>query len=273
VSLQGTLDTFAVPDVLRLLASTRKTGHLALDGERGHGDVWVDAGQVVRAAASTAPTEASPGEVVFELLRSRRGAFTFAAGELPDERGRPVDVEPLLGEAEALLVEWAEIEAVVPGLDTRVALSPDLPEPSVSVSAAQWRLLVAVGSGSTVGGLGAALDLGERDVSRATKDLVEAGLVTATRGGAGDPHRAETTTAPPVPATSAPGGEPSLMDAPELARRLAQLGPDAAQAVATAASAETPEERDAALATIEAEVDGEPIDHGLLLKFLSSIRS
>ncbi|MDQ3146836.1 MAG: hypothetical protein M3R01_07870, partial [Actinomycetota bacterium] len=63
------------------------------------------------------------------------------------------------------------------------------------------------------------------------------------------------------------------VDAPELARQLAQLGPDAAQAVAAAASAETPEERDAALATIGGVVDGEPVNHGLLLKFLSSVRS
>ena len=34
MALQGTLDTFELPDVLRLLASTRKSGCLVLRSER-----------------------------------------------------------------------------------------------------------------------------------------------------------------------------------------------------------------------------------------------
>src|SRR3954452_4303257 len=54
VALQGTLDTFALPDVLRLLASTKKTGRLHLTGNRGDGSVWVDTGDVVKVEASGA---------------------------------------------------------------------------------------------------------------------------------------------------------------------------------------------------------------------------
>ena len=35
VALQGTLDTFALPDVLRLLASTQKVGRLRVIGDGG----------------------------------------------------------------------------------------------------------------------------------------------------------------------------------------------------------------------------------------------
>ena len=34
MALSGTLETFSLPDVLRLLSSTKKTGLLALDGDR-----------------------------------------------------------------------------------------------------------------------------------------------------------------------------------------------------------------------------------------------
>ena len=67
--------------------------------------------------------------------------------------------------------------------------------------------------------------------------------------------------------------EASKVDAPELARQLSQLGPEAARAVAAAAQATTPEEREAALATLEGEGEGQPINRGLLLKFLSSVRT
>jgi hypothetical protein len=60
-------------------------------------------------------------------------------------------------------------------------------------------------------------------------------------------------------------------EADEVARQLANLSPQAARAVAAAAQASTDEEREAALA--EVNDDEEPINRGLLLKFLSSVRS
>lgn len=63
--------------------------------------------------------------------------------------------------------------------------------------------------------------------------------------------------------------EPNLDDPAEIARQLANLSPRAAKAVAAAAKAQTPEEREAALAAIEAE--DETVNRGLLLRFLGSV--
>jgi hypothetical protein len=57
-----------------------------------------------------------------------------------------------------------------------------------------------------------------------------------------------------------------------VARQLANLSPKAARAVAAAARATTAEEREAALAEVTSEGD-EPINRGLLLKFLSSVQA
>ena len=65
--------------------------------------------------------------------------------------------------------------------------------------------------------------------------------------------------------------ESELDDPAEIARQLANLSPRAAKAVAAAAKAQTPEEREAALAAIEAE--DETVNRGLLLKFLGSVDS
>jgi hypothetical protein len=62
------------------------------------------------------------------------------------------------------------------------------------------------------------------------------------------------------------------VEADEMAKQLASLSPKAARAVAAAAKAGTLEEREAALAAASDE-DDEPINRGLLLKFLSSVKS
>jgi hypothetical protein len=284
VSLQGTLDTFALPDVLRLLAGTHKTGHLIISGSRGSGDLWLDSGHVVAAETSNGRPHAAPTVVLFELLRYVDGSFTFHNDMTTSDAGSPADIEPLLLEAEILLEEWQTIEAVVPSTAAFVFLRPELLHQTVSISADQWRTLVAVGGGTTVADIGDTFELGELDVCRTVKNLVEAGLLEVGEAIDDDesevPAEAEAEPAAPARQADSDDGLTKLVamaaDAPmseALARQLAQLGPDAARAVAVAASAETREERDAALDGIEGEVDGEPINRGLLLKFLSSVKS
>ena len=178
MALQGTLDTFALPDVLRLLAATKKTGRLRLTGGRGTGSVWVESGGVCALEASHAPHAIERVDALFELLRFEDGAFTFDADAVHDAPGAPADVESLLDQSEALLHEWREIESVVPSLDAWVTLRKLLPLTEVSVDQARWTTVVAVGGGATVRRVADELCLSELPVSRAIKDLVEAGLLS-----------------------------------------------------------------------------------------------
>jgi hypothetical protein len=330
VALQGTLDTFALADVLRLLASTKKSGRLRVTGERGSGSVWVDDGQVVATElAVPGASEDGPAHTIFALLRFPAGSFTFEAGASAPHAGSPLDVEPLLGQAEMLLVEWRAIEAVVPSLEAWLTLRAEL-DGDVVVDAGRWRVIAAIGSGATAGTVGEVFGAGELEVLRAVKELVELGLVEVGERPAGpvtavaprsrvepivtsapiepappslaemqsglgsvnlsDEEDADTyvpepviaevnTPAPPiVEPTPAPvfaassfGGDSSADDAAEIARQLANLSPRAAKAVAAAAKATTEEEREAALAAIEAE--DETVNRGLLMRFLGSVDS
>ena len=177
MALSGTIETFALPDVLRLLASTKKTGCLRLDGSRGAGAIWVDGGAIVGGEASGAPHADGAAEVLFELLRFKEGDFEFDADSTPDSASPAADVEPTLEAAEAMLEEWKGIEAVVPSLDHWVELNPELGGDEVTISADRWKSLVAVAGGTSVGRLGDQLSLGELPVSRSVKELVELGLV------------------------------------------------------------------------------------------------
>ena len=335
MALQGTLETFALPDVLRLLASTRKTGRLRLTGSAGSGSLWLADGAIVASEASRAPLAHSPSDVLFELLRFKEGDFVFDDEDTSAEAGEPADVEGALSSAEEMLDEWKSIEAVVPSLDGWVSLRAELPTDEVTLDGARWQQVVAVAGGATVGQLGEVLGLAELPVSRTVKELVELGLVeigeapagTATTVAPSPSFEPEPTPGyahvdaspepafessfeptaprepePPIltvvgkaddevfdpnalvieeptyggssdatPAADLAPAEDDLADAAEIARQLANLSPKAAKAVAAAAKATTTEEREAALAEVDDTED--PINRGLLLKFLGSVNS
>jgi hypothetical protein len=176
LALQGTLDTFSLPDVLKLLATTSKTGRLRIDGDRGQGSVWMRDGQVVDADADRSVDGAPTDEVVFELLRFASGSFAFDADDHTPNAEHPDQVDDLLRRANALLSEWTELEAVVPSLDHRVSLTSELSSDEVTIDADRWRSLVAVAGGRSVGEVASALGLSELNVSRAVRNLVELGV-------------------------------------------------------------------------------------------------
>ena len=88
VALQGSIDTFALDDVLRLVASTAKTGRLTLHGSRGSGELLVRDGQILDGTVTTDEHVGDLTELVFELLRFEDGEFEFDATTIDGYRGR-----------------------------------------------------------------------------------------------------------------------------------------------------------------------------------------
>lgn len=175
MALSGTLETFSLPDVLRLLSSTEKSGLLRLDGDRGVGRVWVVDGDVVSAESDGG--ERDVDGVVFDLLRFVEGAFEFDSGvEPPEGAGAARPVDDVLVVAEARLEEWREIEARVPSLDVRVRLVHEV-DGEVTVSPPQWQVLARVGAGTTGHRIATQLELGELEVCRQLRDLIDDRLV------------------------------------------------------------------------------------------------
>jgi hypothetical protein len=173
VSLHGSLETFALPDVLTLLSSTRKSGELRVVGSRIDGRVWVDNGKVVGSEVGRSTTIV---DAVFELLRLAEGTFSFESDRAAPSPGDPVTIEPILAEAQSRLREWRLIEAVVPSLEVVVKMAEQAPDTEVTLRAEQWRILAAAGDGRTVSGLMDRLTMCEFDACRAVKELVEAHL-------------------------------------------------------------------------------------------------
>lgn len=178
MALSGTLETFSLPDVLRLLSSTKKTGLLALDGDRGVGRVWVRDGDIVAARADRSVVD-DVDAVLFELLRFADAAFEFEAGTSADSPGEARSVDAALELAQERLEEWREIEAVVPSLDVRVRMVPEL-DGAVEVEPTMWRLLARIGTGASGHDVAHHVGEGEFHVCRSLRDLVEVGMVEVT---------------------------------------------------------------------------------------------
>ena len=174
MSLQGSFETISLADVMALLASSHKSGELRVVGGNIEGRLWIRDGLLV---SSKVGRTHRPIDVLFELLRLTEGNFIFKDGVDAAESGEPTPVEPLVRQAQTRLVEWRDIEAVIPSVEHRVRLIPELPAPEVTVSAEEWRLVMATALAGTVHGVLEELDLGLFDGCQGLRRLVDAGLV------------------------------------------------------------------------------------------------
>lgn len=217
--LQGSLDNFALDEVLGLLSSTAKTGKLELKGDRGTGSLSLQTGQLVAASVSNTANGSGTEDVVFELMRFTDGTFSFNVQEVEaTEAARAVP--DVLAAAEGRLADWRVIEAVVPSLNHSVSPVPALPTDEITINRREWSTLIVIGAGCPVSTVCSELDLGEVEGSRQIKILAERGLVSVGpplgKSGSGYVPR-------PVDGVSRPGADPFARKAEQSNRRIESL--------------------------------------------------
>ncbi len=198
MSLEGTLETIALPDVLALLSVTAKTGELRIEAIGGMGSVWFDAGGI---AGFDVGNQRTAVDALFALLRLKEGSFKFHTGTRPINAMPPQDVSPLLEEAEDRLSQWPGIAAAVPALACELFLQSSV-DGTVMLRPDQWQLVAAIGGGHSVAAVLDARGLAEFDGCRALKELVDLRLVRVA-------------TPPPAPALEAVP-EPVAQAVPDL---------------------------------------------------------
>lgn len=227
MALQGDLQSFALNDVLRLLAGTSKSGRLAVAGSDRKGDLWLDGGRIAGGEVSSAPYATEVVDVVLELLRFGDGSFAFHDDETAPDTSASTEVEEALARAEELLAEWQAVEAVVPSMDSWVMFAPEIDGEETTVSAAHWKVLAALGGGLTVRELGSTFEHTDLAASRQVKELVEAGLAKLGDAPAERPApvQAPVKEAEPVPAPTAPVATADPVEATELSVLEAEDGP------------------------------------------------
>ena len=224
MSLQGSLETFALPDVLVLLASTKKDGELRVVGGKVDGKIWVEKGQIVHSDVNG--KEAPSVDALFELLRLEAGTFSFEGDSAAPARHQPETIDLVLADAQVRLSEWKEIAKVVPHLDVLVDMAEKAPGDEVTIRAAQWKMLRSVAGGSSVAALMGSLDLSEFDACKAVKELFEANLISLDLTAKPKPAPKAEDSAPAAAAAPTPGIQKRPADVPAAAEPKAESSPD-----------------------------------------------
>lgn len=276
MSLEGTLETIALPDVLALLSVTAKTGELRVESGGGVGRVWLDSGRV---AGFDVGSQRSAVDALFALLRLQDGSFRFHTGTEALNALEPQEVAPLMEEAEERLLQWPGISNVVPSLSSQLRLEESV-DADVMLSPDQWGLIALIGSGHSVAEVLDGRGLGEFDGCKAVRELVDLGLVQVDRFevAAEAPMLAPASSAQDFGLPEQDCASPAPVDVPPT--------PGPAEEVVTTSGwneAEltslsevwNDETGQVETAPVEAErvEAGQPVNRGLLLKFLGSARS
>lgn len=298
VVLQGSVESFPIPDVMRFLASAGKTGRLTLQGENGlvsvclRGDFVIVPGGELEDAA----------DELFELLRVEEGPFTFDEQALPSGSAHEHPLEPSLALASTLTAEWKHVTALIPHASVRLDLGSHLPDGVISLDDHDWQLIRAVGDGTSITDLAGRLGVRVVPATRRAARMVERGLFEVIEDAPPPaPVYEPIPEAAPMPVAEAEAVEAEAVEieaepveevvvaseaepVPEpaaLATAKASMWDDMDEPVAfTKPLPEAPASADAvaALASIEAFPNttddlAEPEHRALLYRFLSSVRS
>ncbi len=193
LSLQGTLDTFTVADVLPVLERGSKTGALRVRGETGSGILHVVAGRL-HGAESEALRGAVPSDdalrtrlldVCFVLFREERGTFEFDDSWRPPAGSRltGVDVDVVLAEVGRVVADWNAAGRGGLDFDARVTLVGELAGETVTLDRYAWRVVRAVGPASSLRDVAAVLGMSVVETAGALGALADEGILSV--GGTG----------------------------------------------------------------------------------------
>jgi hypothetical protein len=183
--LQGTLETLALPELLGLLGSSRKTGALWLDAANSSAVLYIVEGRCCAAESSEAGDRlhdepalmARVIDICFAVARADDGSFRFGPEEPSWVCEETVDLEIAIDELGRLVDEWREIQAVIPSLDCRIRLADELGVEELSVDRERWQLIISLDGRRNVRDLVRKTNRPVLEVCHAILALVDAGAV------------------------------------------------------------------------------------------------
>ncbi|MFQ5966812.1 MAG: DUF4388 domain-containing protein [Acidimicrobiia bacterium] len=203
-TLSGSLETLNLPDVLRLVASTGKSGLLHVEGPDVTGRLYFYEGELTYATTRSghAFVDTDDGErrivdvdriteeqtadllkqqvtdVLVRLAPLDSGSFEFEDGTMPSsDSGFRFDIEAVLEAAEERIREWDWITEVLPSTETEVRFNPQLTADDVTLDARSWAVIAALGVEGTANGVAQQLKIFEFAAAKKIAELIRRGLV------------------------------------------------------------------------------------------------
>ena len=192
MSFQGSLRELQLADIIQLVSTSGKTGKFFLTRDDEQGSLYLKQGRIVHAEVGDLEGE----EAVHVLASWNSGDFRFEPSVEIDRVSIHKSNTQLLMEAAHQHDEWRVLSRKVPGLDSVPTLaSADAGRP-VTLSPAEWGLIVRIDGKKSVRELAKEAESSSFDVAKLLYGLVTANLVEmlpptreATPSSAGDERR------------------------------------------------------------------------------------
>ncbi len=171
--MTGTLGLFSLVDLFQLLASSSRTGRLAVEHPIGKARVYFDKGRVVHAEFNNHLGE----EAVYALFADERGSFEFQIGLPAPEETVQTSTENLMLEAIRRLDESLRDNNIIPGEAViSFADGVSLNDP-LNLQAQEVSLLKFVDGNSTLVQLAERAGEDPMDIKRIVDRLMKAGVL------------------------------------------------------------------------------------------------
>lgn len=213
MSLVGSVSAFPLETVLRLLASTGKTGQLEVRSDTQEGTLALSDGRLVSASLDDETGDIALG-AIFAI---EKGDFEFATLDHARREDLEGELEELLDRAAGERDRLVAIRGLIPHDGVRFRLSERAAERAeITLSSEQWRTLLAVDGERDVIGIADHLGIRRLAALGLLADLARAGLVDPVEPSSGtgpeDGRRLVPRHLPqsqPLPST--PTGEPIVL--------------------------------------------------------------
>ncbi len=155
-----------------MLGAGAQTGRLRLTSGLDVGDVYVQRGDIVHAEH-----DGTFGDSAFaRLLSWPNGTFAFEPGITAMDRTIEKTLDVLVAESVRMASEREAIRRVIPSTDAIPRLARELPMESVTVDAADWRILARMDGRTSIAALATELGFEEGELVRQLVRLKNAGL-------------------------------------------------------------------------------------------------
>lgn len=179
MSLQGTLSTLGITELLELLALRDASGQLDVNTANGTASYLFLEGKVSLAEFNFARGMGEdPAEATYYVLAAEDGEFYYEPQEVDGvPEGEALD--DILKRSEEVGGRWDKVEEVIPTVSHIICRNSQL-DSSVTIEPEWWNVLEVLGSGKSSTQVAADLEVSTLDASTRLLEMVDAGLLVAT---------------------------------------------------------------------------------------------
>jgi hypothetical protein len=176
-ALQGKLEEVPLPDLVQLIASSRKSGVLLLKRDEEECRIDLREGKLAACSLSAAPAVADK-KAFWRVLAWERGSFELIPPAVPPPLAAiQEDVGPMLMEGIRQLDEWREASARIPRLEAKVEVAQPLDVKLRDLSPEELDVLQAAMPGGTIQAILDCAPEPDVDLAKAIGQLLERGYL------------------------------------------------------------------------------------------------